>query len=128
MNKEIEIKYERQKRIPELSMKRKYLNLINSREKTTEGRIDSGFFKHLHEGDKIKFFNDSKPYISVLCEIDKINKYKDFKEMLQSEGYSTMIPDAKSLNEAVDIYNRIPSYPEKANKNGVLALKLKVIK
>ncbi|MEI8067512.1 MAG: ASCH domain-containing protein [Candidatus Shapirobacteria bacterium] len=128
MSKETGIRHENQRRIPELSMKRKYLNLINSGEKTKEGRVDSSFFKRLNPGDKIKFFNDSNPYISVICEISEINRYKSFKEMLENEDYSTMIPDAKSLNQAVDVYNNIPTYPERAKENGVLALKLRVIK
>jgi len=109
-------------------MKRKYLKQVISGEKTTEGRIHSGPFKNVQQGDRIRFFNDGGPYISALCEISEVNEYKTFREMLEGEGYSTMIPDARSLNEAVSIYNRIPSYPERAEENGVVALKLRVIK
>ena len=47
--------------------------------------------------------------------------------MLEREGVNKMIPEAESLNEAVGIYNRIPSYPEKAKRNGVIALRIKVL-
>ena len=112
----------------EINMKRKYLQQIISGEKTTEGRINSGPFKNVQEGDKIKFFNDSGRYISALCEICGVKKYTGFQEMLVGEGYQTMVPDARSLNEAVGIYNGIPTYPERAREKGVVALKLKVIK
>ncbi len=119
---------ETQKTIPEVTTKRKYLQQIISGEKTAEGRINSGPFKNVQQGDKIIFFNDGDRYISALCEILEVQKYPGFQEMLEGEGYQTMIPDAHSLREAVDVYNRIPTYPERARENGVVALKLKVIK
>lgn len=128
MNKERLSNQEFQKKVPEIKMKRKYLQQIISGEKTTEGRINSGLFKNVQEGDKIKFFNDGGRYISALCEISGVQKYTGFQEMLESEGYQAMIPDAISLREAVDIYNGIPTYPERAREKGVVALKLKVIK
>ena len=128
MNKEIIFNSERQKPIPELSLKRKYINAIKLGEKTTEGRINSGFFRNINQGDRIKFFNENKPYISVVCEIKEINKYKGFREMLEKEGYSTMVPDVKSLDEAVRVYDNIPNYTERAKEKGVLALKLRVVR
>lgn len=113
--------------IPEFTLRRKYIELIKSGEKTTEGRINSGGLKRLNEGDLVKFFDGKEPEFNVLCEITGIGRYKGFREMLEKEGFTTMIPDAKSINEAVNIYNRIPSYPERANRNGVLALRIKVV-
>ena len=114
--------------IPEISLKRKYLQQIISGKKSTEGRINSGPFKNIKEGDRIKFFNDGGRYISALCEISGVEKYSGFQEMLEGEGYQTMIPDANSLKEAVGIYDGIPNYSERAREKGVVALKLKVIK
>ncbi|HPT66374.1 MAG TPA: ASCH domain-containing protein [Candidatus Woesebacteria bacterium] len=127
-NKERFNNQEMQKIIPEINMKRKYLQQIISGEKTTEGRINSGPFKNVQEGDKIKFFNDGGRYISALCEIRGVQKYPGFQEMLEGEGYQTMIPDAVSLREAVSVYNGIPTYPERAREKGVVALRLKVIR
>lgn len=127
-NKETFNNREIQKIIPEINMKRKYLKQIISGEKTIEGRINSGPFRNLHQGDRIKFFNDSGVYISALCEVGEVHKYKGFQEMLEKENYRTMVPDAGSLNEAVNIYNGIPTYPERAKEKGVVALRLKVIR
>jgi ASC-1-like (ASCH) protein len=127
-NKERFNSREIQKRTLEFNMKRKYLKQIISGEKTKEGRINSGPFKKVYQGDKIKFFNDSSPYISALCEISEVNKYEGFREMLEKENYKTMVPNVDSLNEAVSMYNRISTYPERARKNGVVSLSLKVIK
>jgi ASC-1-like (ASCH) protein len=127
MSKEPEKRPHEQSEIPEFTLRRQYIELIKSGKKTTEGRINSGGFKHLIEGDKVKFFDGKEPEINVLCEILGIGKYASFSEMLTKEGFQTMIPDARSLDEAVGIYNRIPTYPERARKNGVLALRLKVV-
>ena len=113
--------------IPEFTLRRRYIELIKSGEKTTEGRINSGGFRKLNEGDRVIFFDGKEQSVNVLCEIIGIGRYKSFTEMLAKEGFKTMIPDAKSLDEAVSIYNRIPSYPERAKKNGVLALRIKVV-
>lgn len=125
MSKEPEKRPIEQAVIPEFTLRRKYIELIKSGDKTTEGRINSGGFRRLKEGDKVRFFDGREPEFSVLCEILGIGRYRSFREMLEREGFESMIPDAKSLGEAVGIYNRIPSYPDRARKNGVLALRIK---
>lgn len=112
--------------IPEFTLHRKYIDLIKSGKKTVEGRINSGGFKNFKVGDKVKFFDGKNPNFFVVCVITGIGKYATFREMLEREGVNKMIPEAESLNEAEGIYNRIPSYPERAKRNGVLALRIKV--
>ena len=46
--------------------------------------------------------------------------------MLVSEGFKKLIPTARSLEDAVAEYNRIPSYPERARRNGINAIRLEV--
>ena len=82
-NKERFNNQEMQKVIPEINMKRKYLQQIISGEKTTEGRINSGPFKNVREGDKIKFFNDGGRYISALCEISICSNSRPHGSSLQ---------------------------------------------
>jgi len=113
--------------IPEFTLQRKYIDLIKSGKKTVEGRINSGGFKNFKVGDRVKFFDGKHPDYYVICEIVGIGRYMGFRQMLEAEGVTKMIPEAESLNEAVSIYNRIPSYPERAKRNGVISLRIKVI-
>ena len=116
-----------QPQIPEFTLQRKYIELIKSGRKTVEGRINSGGFRNFKVGDKVRFFDGKNPDFDVICEVVGVGRYAGFRQMLETEGVAKMIPDAESLNEAVAIYNRIPSYPERAKRNGVIALRIKVI-
>ncbi len=113
--------------VPGYTLQRTYIDLIRRGSKTIEGRINSGGFSRLEEGSQIKFFDRREPTYDVLCNILGIGRYKTFIEMLEAEGFLNMIPDASSLDEAVRIYNGIPSYPERARRYGVLALRLQVV-
>lgn len=128
MTREFGRKQENKSEIRQFTLQRKYIEFIKSRRKTAEGRINSGGFSRLNEGDKIRFFDGRDPDYGIVCEINGIARYKGFREMLEAEGFSTMIPDVESLEEAVNIYNKIPSYTERAKRNGVLALRISVIK
>lgn len=116
-----------QPQIPEFTLQRKYIELIKSGRKTVEGRINSGGFRNFKVGDQVRFFDGKNPDFDVICEVVGMGRYAGFKQMLEAEGVPRMIPDAESLNEAVAIYNRIPSYTERAKRNGVIALRIKVI-
>jgi len=113
-----------QPQIPEFTLQRKYIELIQSGRKTVEGRINSGGFRNFKVGDKLRFFDGKNPDFDVKCEIVGVERYTGFREMLETECVTRMIPYAESLNEAVAIYNRIPSYPERAKRNGVIALRI----
>lgn len=103
----------------EATLKNVYLNQIKSGQKTIEGRINSGMFLRVQEGDKFRFFSNND---EVNCTITKINKYKSFAEMLQAEGYKKCLPNVSTLEAAVKAYSVIPGYDERASRSGVLAL------
>ena len=48
----------------------------------------------------------------------------DSEEMLEATDYKKCIPEARSLDEAFNVYQRIPGYIDRARQNGVLALYL----
>jgi len=105
----------------EATLKNPYVGQIRSGAKTIEGRINSGMFRPVKKGDSIRFFNQSS---DVTCLVSRVSRYPSFKAMLEKEGYKKCLPAARSLEQAVGEYDRIPSYPERARKNGVLALEL----
>lgn len=106
-----------------ITLKRPYIQMIAQGKKTIEGRINSGLFQRMHNGERIRFFSGNE---EVYCQITKITPFKSFSEMLQQEGYEKLIPEARSLEAATKVYDQIPGYRERAHYCGVLALHLKV--
>jgi ASC-1-like (ASCH) protein len=110
--------------IDECPIQRKYFDMIKNGRKTIEGRINSHPFTKWHENQEVRFKNGSD---FVRCKIVRMTAYKTFEAMLNFEGYTSCIPDARSLKEAVDIYQKIPNYPSKEKQSGVLAIQIQVI-
>lgn len=106
-----------------MTLKDVYIQQINQRSKTIEGRIDSGVFANLLPGSRMRFYSNRS---EVFCLITKVIKYKTFKELLEGEGFRMCIPTARSLDAAAGEYAAIPGYPEREKNFGVVALELKV--
>lgn len=115
------------KNIPEFTLQKEYLEMIQSGLKMTEGRINSGGFANLKIGSKVKFFENNNPKNYVICEILTINSYKSFAQMLESEGLENMLPGTTNLQKGVEIYEKIPNYKSKCQQSGCLGIRLKVL-
>ena len=109
-----------------ITLKKMYIEQIRRGVKTVEGRINSGMFKNIKEGRLVRFFYMSNQADDVVCRVTKIAAYKSFKEMLEKEGFKSCVNEAASLERAVQIYDGIPNYKEKAATYGVLGLHLKL--
>jgi ASC-1-like (ASCH) protein len=114
-------------RTHQTTLKKQYIKLIQSGQKTIEGRINSGMFKAFREGDRVRFFYTQSPHDDALCLIKKVTRYKSFDEMLRAEGFKKCLPDVYSLDAAVRVYDNIPGYAEKARQFGVLAIEIEKI-
>lgn len=108
-----------------IPLKMIYLRPIIDGRKTIEGRINNGPFQKLKEGNFIRFFCQNT---EAYCQVTKVNKYSSFAEMLQQEGVKPCLPDVNSLQEGIRIYDAIPGYAEKANRCGVLAIHIRVLR
>ena len=108
----------------EVTLKQQYLSLINSGRKTIEGRIAAGMFSRVHQGSRIHFFNQQD---EARCLVTRVAKYASFAEMLQKEGVEKCLPGT-TLEDGKKIYDAIPGYKERAQKNGVFAIELKLEK
>lgn len=112
----------------EATLRKLYLDMIKLGIKTIEGRIDAGMFRftNLKIGQSIRFFyTNPSGRDEVTCEITDIKRYASFAEMLRNEGYKPCVPNAKSMDDAVNIYNNIPGYAARAAQSGVLAIHIK---
>jgi ASC-1-like (ASCH) protein len=63
---------------------------------------------------------------AAVVEITAIRRYPDFLSMVTHEGFNSVIPDARSIEEATDAYNRYYSY-EDQETYGVLAIEIKLL-
>lgn len=110
-----------------LTMQKKYIHQIREGTKTVEGRINNRSIPKLMVGDKIRFyyFTDSKD--DVTCEIVAIRHFASFQEMLLNSGYQNCISDCSGIEEAVQTYDKIPNYTERAKTFGVAGIHIKTI-
>lgn len=102
----------------ELDVQEPYLSLIKSGKKVVEGRLGKEKYLNLQKGDLIKINN-------LEIEVRGVEKYPSFKEMLVMEGVKNIIPDAKDLDSAVQVYYKFYK-PEDEAQFGVAAIFLNV--
>ncbi|PCI76322.1 hypothetical protein COB21_04490, partial [Candidatus Aerophobetes bacterium] len=105
-----------------LTMRKVYIHQIRNGIKTVEGRIFKAGICKYEVGDCIRFyyFTDSKD--DVQCEITQIKCFASFKQMLTEVGFKSCIPEASTLEGAVQMYHSIPKYKERALEHGVAAI------
>lgn len=104
-----------------VTLKQPYVTQIKTGHKTVEGRINSGMFRNVRAGANIRFFNHQA---AVDCTVQSVMRYNSFRQMLEAVGFQACIPSARTLEEAVRIYDNIPGYAEKAAQHGVLAIRV----
>lgn len=102
-----------------INVKEPYYSLILKKEKNVEGRLNKGKFAEIKKGD---FLILGKKKLKVLEKII----YKSFQEMIENEGVENVIPDKKTVNEAVEVYYSF--YTQKDEKKfGVCAIKFEIV-
>ena len=106
------------------TLKGEYVRQIQSGDKTFEGRIYSGLFRHYQEGDTVTWFAGD---LKVRTEITAVRRFDSFDGMLRSVGFKKMLPLVSTMEGALGAYNSIPGYSEKAKQFGVVAFGLRVI-
>jgi ASC-1-like (ASCH) protein len=111
------------------------LDAIIAGKKTVEGRLNKGKFARYVVGDTVSLRRDYRTQSGELVdgesgaavvEITAIRRYPDFLSMVTHEGFNSVIPDARSIEEATDAYNRYYSY-EDQETYGVLAIEIKLL-
>ncbi|MBS0648791.1 MAG: ASCH domain-containing protein [Verrucomicrobia bacterium] len=108
-----------------IPLKMIYLRMILDGRKTIEGRINNGPFKKLQTGAFVRFHCQGT---EAYCQVLKVNRYASFREMLEKEGVQPCLPDVHNLQQAVDIYDKIPGYADKAKQHGVLAIHIRLLR
>jgi ASC-1-like (ASCH) protein len=96
-----------------------YKSYILNGQKTVEGRLNKGKFANFSKGDIFAIEGSLSKF-----EVVGISIYKTFEEMIVSEGLKNVIPDAKDIKEAVQVYYKFYT-KEQEKEFGVLAIRVK---
>jgi ASC-1-like (ASCH) protein len=108
-----------------------YYTYIRDGIKIYELRVNDEKRKKMKIGDIWKFKNannEKLPEYNTKIIDKKI--YKSFEEAIKKKGYKKLLPNSKSIEEAIKTYNAFDGgmYQVDAKKYGVVCFKLKVIK
>jgi ASC-1-like (ASCH) protein len=100
-----------------------YFTFVKQGKKTIEGRIRKGYYRLIKPGDHIIIFNEEETdNLEVL--VKRVAPYESIWEMLKAEPLKKIVPDAKSIDDGVQIYRRF--YTEEQEKEfGVVAIEIK---
>ena len=111
------------KNIIEMNLKPIYYNFIKQKKKIYEIRVFDEKRQQLKLLDTIKFINSENSKQNFKVKITELSYFKNFKEAIEASGVRKVLPNAKSLEDGVNIYESFPSYKENAKKFGVLRIK-----
>jgi ASC-1-like (ASCH) protein/DNA polymerase III delta prime subunit len=82
--------------------------------KTVEGRIHKGIPACIQVGDRIRFQH-------VVKQVSHVGYYASFWDMLDDVGFENAMPDAHSIEEALEVYHHFPRDEDLAKEHGVCA-------
>lgn len=104
-----------------LNIQEPYLSYVFNNIKVVEGRLNKGKFKDLKTGDIFIIGLEQKKFL-----IERITKYKSFREMIEQEGINNVIPDKNNINDAELVYSKFYT-KEEQEEFGVLGIKIKAM-
>lgn len=104
-----------------IRVKRQFVEAIKAGEKTLEVRVGYDHIKTIEQGEQIRF---AARDISVVVEIEKVQQYKDFEELLEEHPFSSIAP-RPSKEEVLALLREI--YPPHKERLGVYAFSIKPV-
>lgn len=104
---------------------------IKSGKKTIEIRANKNEFSEnsinlMKPGDLI-IFTKRETDEKITCRIDSVKLYGSIRELLEREGTKTTLSSTNDIEEGIRSIESIGDYKELIAKNGVFAIKLKLI-
>lgn len=108
-----------------------YYNYIKNKEKIYETRIFDEKRQKLKLLDVVTFY-EKETKNSFKARITELSFFKNFKDAIQPVSIKKVLPNAKSLKEGVEIYNKFPhgeggTFKDAAKKYGVLRMKFDLL-
>jgi len=111
-------------KLQEVILESRYLQLIKNGQKTVEGRLYKNQYIDIRSGDLIKFKDTNFFRNTIFCRVESKALYKDFKEMLEKEGFQNCLPSVSTLEEGIKTYHSFPGYEKDSQKYQVVAFKI----
>lgn len=103
-----------------------YFTFVKNGQKTIEGRINKGEYRFVKPGDHIVVFNNEETD-SVEVIVKDVRHYYSIKNMLDNEPLGKLLPNARTIDQAMDIYKQF--YTDEQQKEfGVVAVEVESIK
>ncbi len=78
-----------------------YFTYLKNGQKTIEGRLQKGWYRHVATGDRIVVSNNEESD-NLQTEVVRVAYYGTFKEMLETENIAKTLPDAESIAHGVE--------------------------
>jgi ASC-1-like (ASCH) protein len=91
--------------------------------KTVEGRVCRKTVSEMRVGDKLTMGNQSQ---YIICEVISVRRYRGFREMLEKEGVKNLVPHAKTIDDAIRAYERLPGAQD-VHRLGTIAIGVRPI-
>ena len=107
----------------EMKLDEPHFSNIKNGLKTIEGRIYDDKRKTISIGDSIKFINRNDSNDNFEKTVNNLQVFKapiSFGEVINEDNFKDLIPDAENVQEAVDVYENIDGYMEKAATEGII--------
>tara|TARA_Y100000389_G_C16963450_1_gene272166 strand:- start:51 stop:413 length:363 start_codon:yes stop_codon:yes gene_type:complete len=107
-----------------------YFNLIKNKKKLYETRVLDEKRKKINLLDVVEFKErgTNRTFNGVITEL---SYFSNFKEAIIDCGLKKVMPNARSIDDAVTLYENFPhvegNYKKAAKKNGVLRMKFQLI-
>ena len=102
------------RRVHRFPIQRRYEQAIQRGSKTVEARLNANVAAEVQKGDHIQLGR-------TIMQVEDLAYYDAFEDLLQDVGYANAIPDAISLEDAVETYLAFPRYRELQAQCGVVA-------
>ena len=108
-----------------------YFNYIRDGKKIYETRVYDPKRQQIKLKDIVTFYDrgSKKKFKAMITEL---SWFKNFKDAIQDAGLKKVLPNARSLDDGVKLYEKFPhsegSYKKAAKKYGVLRMRFNLLK
>lgn len=103
-----------------------YFDLIKQRKKIYETRVYDEKRQQIKLKDIIEF-KDRSSNRTFKAMITELSYFDNFKTAIEDCGLKKVMPNVRSIEDAVKLYESFPNYKTGAKKYGVLRMKFKLL-
>lgn len=119
---------ENETRTFQATLQKRFFDLINSGEKTWEGRCYRGQWRDVRIGDHLFFTQADRKENTLRKAVSNIRRFDGFRQMLETDNMlSLCLPGVETVDEGVDIYEGFPGYREAAQEHGCIMFEIRDI-